>query len=106
MDKEERYHEILRLWNSLSAAPFPSGCRGREVAEIDLVLLDSTIAGCISAFLESKGLLDLRRTALLGLCLRDLVMIVGILGGEAQAYFRRLEEATCLVLEMILDSNQ
>ncbi len=97
---------IAEFWKIQSASPFPPGCRGQEVAGVDLVLLDSTIAGCVSTYLNSKGCFDLWYTAILGLCYRDVTIVASKLEGEAQGYFGRWEELIRLVLEAIRDSSQ
>jgi hypothetical protein len=57
--------QLARLWADHLAAPFPDAFRdGREFADVDMVLLDANIAGCISTAmkkpLEDKHLRALR----------------------------------------------
>lgn len=88
------------LWQRHRMAPFPPDCRGRIINGIDLALLDSSIAGCASCFVQDGGKLDLAHTALLVACYRDLAVILTNLAGEEMAYFRRLERLSGLILEM------
>ncbi len=94
--------QVNWLWQRHRMAPFPPDFRGRIINGIDLALLDSSVAGCVSCFVEHGGKLDLARTALLAACNRDLAVILTGLAGEELAYFRRLERLSGLILEMTL----
>ena len=50
---------LWRLWDEHRSALFPPADRGRELAGVDLMLLDASIAGCASSALT--GPLDARR---------------------------------------------
>lgn len=93
---------IEELWHEHEAARFPAECRLRSVDDIDLVMLDSNTAGCVSTFV-SRGTLDSWRLAVLGLCYRDLAVVVRNLLGESEVYFARLEELARLVLICMRD---
>ncbi len=90
------------FWQRHRMAQFPPDCRGRIINGIDLALLDSSIAGCASCFIEHGGKLDLEHTALLTTCYRDLAVVLTGVAGEELAYFRRLERLSGLILEMTL----
>ena len=94
---------IRALWEKHLATPFPAAYAGVEVEHVDLTLLDAATAGCISAFLANGGQLDLRRTAMLGLCHRHLAIVARRLEGEAQEYFLRLEDLAYEVLQAVRD---
>ena len=94
---------IEQLWQEHYSAEFPTGCAGEEIEGIDLASLDGDTAGCISTFLMRRGELDLWRTAALGLCYRDLTIVIQQLDGEARDYFYRLETLSKLVLESVRD---
>ena len=72
-----------------------------EVRGIDLVMIDADTAGCISTFLSRDRTLDTWRLAILGLCYRNLSVVVGELDGGARVYFSRLENLAGLVLRAI-----
>ena len=91
--------QIRQLWKE-HLRPFPRSLAGHEVDSIDLVLLDSTIAGCVSTFL-ARGTLDLWRTAVLGLCYQDVRIVYPILNMEGSAYFWQLERMAELVLKEV-----
>ena len=98
-------HEIEELWATHLASIFPKdACR--EIRGIDLVSLDSYTAGCVDTFLENKGQLDLGRTSILGLCYRDLSIIVPELHSEEHLHFSRLEKLSKLILVNIRDTNK
>ncbi len=95
-----------QLWHDHSNSKFPTGYGGEEIEGIDLVLLDSTVAGCISSFLKNDRQLDLGRTAILGLCYREISIVLRTLKGEAEEYFTRLESMSKLVLQAIIRDNK
>ncbi len=95
---------IDALWAKHVATAFPAHCVGEEFDGIALVFLDAAAAECISAYLEEGGTLDLRRTAMLGLCHRHLALVSRERDGEAQEYFHRLEVIVYEVLQAIRDS--
>jgi hypothetical protein len=95
--------EIQALWREHMEAPFPEETAGDEIDGIDLVLADSTTAGCVDTFLRYPGHLDLWRTAILGLCHRDLhVLASRCPRPDQRAYFRRLERLAELVLKAVI----
>jgi hypothetical protein len=89
---------ITQLWQEHEAAEFPPGVRGAEIEGTDLVLLDADIVGCVTTFLTRGGRLDLRRTAVLGLCHRDVALAARALPEPARTYYRRLERLARLTL--------
>ncbi len=84
------------------ASKFPRGYGGEAIEGIDLVLIDSDVAGCVTTFIKNDGQLDLWRTAMLGLCYRDSTIVTSRLSGEAKEYFSRLETLSILVLKDII----
>ena len=97
---------IRALWAEHVAAPFPlphDDSEATEVGNIDLDLLDSGTAGCVLAFLDNGGHLDLWRTAILGLCYGDLCIVAPALTGGPRVYFERLREIARLVLEAVCE---
>ena len=101
--RKEQIRVIAELYQAHLDAPFPRDCVGQMIEEIDLVLLDSYTAGCISTFLTSRGRLDLWRTAILGLCHRDLCLVASHLDGESRDYYQHMENLSRLVLEAVRD---
>jgi hypothetical protein len=65
------------------------------------VLLDADIAGCVLSFIRNKGELDDQRTAILGLCYRELPVVMKDMDGEANLYFARLETLAGIVLRAL-----
>ena len=92
---------IEQLWREHQDAPFPSGLRGEDVDGIHFVLLDADIAGCVSTFVGNRGRLDLRHTAVLGLCYRDVSYVLPQLDEEGRVYFGRLETLAKLMLQAV-----
>jgi hypothetical protein len=95
---------IAQLWQEHLDDEFPSGVRGAELEGHDLVMLDADIAGCVRAFLDEGGRLDLWRTAILGLCHGGAVLAARALADPARAYYARLELIARLTLEAVRDS--
>ena len=99
---EELYKEHLNK-------KFPAGYGGEEINGIDLALLDADTAGCIDTFLTQRRInnnLDLWRTAILGICYRNLSVVVQELTGEAKEYFKALETMARLTLEAIRNAEK
>lgn len=94
--------KISDLWQEHTSVKFPRGYGGTEIEGILLADLDGTAAGCILTFPDNDGALDLWRTAILGLCYRNLAVVMNKLEGEAKGYFARLETLSQLVLRDIL----
>jgi len=88
--------QIKQLWREHEAAPFPPGCRGKEIEGEDLVLPDSYTAGCVSKFCGRRGLDKKRHECLIG-CRDSLAKVVPLLGGR-RAYYQRLLTLSDLVL--------
>ncbi|MGZ0199955.1 hypothetical protein ACNFR7_07090 [Streptomyces sp. RM1] len=98
MNEVERLRDVSRLWEEHRRAVFPADVRGAEPAGIDLVLLDATVAGCVSGWLDGGGSLDAGR----GRILRDAVMdldrvLPEITGADGSRYFRHLRRLAALV---------
>jgi hypothetical protein len=106
MPRKASMQAIRACWREHAAAPFPRGLAGQEVAGIDLALLDTIVAGCVSTFLDRKGTLDTWRTATLGLCYRHLTVVVKDTDRSARIYFARLEELARLVLEAVQERTR
>jgi hypothetical protein len=105
MEEKSALSAIEALWKDYSSAAFPKGLAGQEIAGICVTSLDTFAAGCISTFLSKKGKLDLSRTAVLGLCYRDLSLVVAGLDGERREYFAGLEKVARMVLEAVRDEG-
>jgi hypothetical protein len=99
---------LENLWVEHMQATLPAECRGSEFGGIDLVMLDSVVAGCVSTFLARNGSLDPGRVAILGICYRDLCHVLPCLGSDAAAYCRRLEAMAKFILEAVVaaESNR
>jgi hypothetical protein len=95
-------HKIRELWDLHMTNRFPRGLGGEMIDGIDLVLLDSDTAGCVLTFIQNDGKLDVWRTAILGLCYRDLTVVTGQLSDEGKERFSRLETLANLVLKDII----
>jgi len=72
------------------SAPFPSRLRGKDVGEIDFVLLDADIAGCVQTLL-SRGSLDEWRQSTLKTRMSHLSIVLPLLTDEDEkAHYMRL----------------
>jgi hypothetical protein len=92
---------IEPLWREHHAAEFPAVCRGRDIDGIDFVMLEADVAGCVLTFLKRRGALDLRRTAILGVCYRNVTYVLPKMPTEARPYFERVERLARLVLDAV-----
>ena len=90
--------EVRELWREQSSEAFPDDCRGQAIDGIDLVLLDSTVAGCIDSWIAANGRLDKDRLAILQKCQGCLAAICPLLKGEARRYYEKWVQITRLAL--------
>ena len=95
--------KIEALWQEYSAQPFPKDLVGKDVAGVDMMSLDTFTAGCVDTYWK-RGKLDLCRTAILGLCYRDVGVAVASLNGRSKDYFAQLELLARLVLQAVRDA--
>jgi hypothetical protein len=98
LQRLEELQHIFRLWVRLKEKLFPSGCGGEDVRGIDLVTLDSNIAGCVSTFL-TRGQLDERQNEYLYFCDDCLDSVTLELQGYEGWYFRQLKALTSAIIE-------
>ncbi|MEV6448106.1 hypothetical protein [Amycolatopsis sp. NPDC051716] len=89
----------MTLFEAHREAPFPSRWRGADVEGIDMVMLDATAAGGVSAWLERQGLLDDRGFAVLAECEQRLVRVIPELDAHGRDYYQRLLDMAVLALE-------
>ena len=94
---------IVEILETHSAAPFPEGYRGREVANVDLATLDADVAALASSYLANRGLGEAQRLILEG-CASDAERLVPLLVGDARTYFARVHELASAVLHAADDS--
>lgn len=88
---------IVCLWQEHLGAAFPAGLRGAEPGGIDIVLLDATIAGCVSTWQNSGGSLDAERHRMLRDCVADLDQVLPLISeAEEVRYCRRLRQLAAL----------
>jgi hypothetical protein len=98
-------HMLEELWQEHKNERFPSGYGGEEIEGIDLALLDTDIAGCVQTYITRRKL-DLKRTAILGLCYRDCTVVVNGLNDKSKDYFLRLEKLAMLVLRAVIEMEK
>lgn len=90
--------EVRLIWDEHRSAPFPDGLAGKEVAGVDMVMLDADIAGCVSTWLGNHGRLDEGRKAVLAQCIDDLDRVLPLLQEEdARSYYERLRRLAQLI---------
>ncbi|MEU8919240.1 hypothetical protein [Streptomyces nigrescens] len=53
---QEHEANVARLWQEHLSAAFPADVRGAEPGDIDIVLLDAAIAGCVSTPAKQRWL--------------------------------------------------
>ncbi|MEO3928882.1 hypothetical protein ABGB07_34255 [Micromonosporaceae bacterium B7E4] len=95
----EQVEAVARLWDAHLQADFPGHMRGADPLGIDMVLLDATIAGCVSSWLHDRGSLDHGRRVILARCLAGLDRVLPILSGQQEhAYYDRLRAMTVATL--------
>lgn len=99
---EDVCRQVDGLWQEHRDERFPRQCYENEkVQGISLVMLDASIAGCVSTFVGRGYNLDLWRTAVLGNCYRAVALVLPQVPAEAYSYFARLEALAGLVLQAV-----
>ncbi|MEV6105151.1 hypothetical protein AB0M28_10605 [Streptomyces sp. NPDC051940] len=90
-------NERLRpLWEEHRQAPFPGRFRGVDIAGVELVLLDSGVAGLVMG--ELSGGLNGDEVATLWACITDLDKILPLIDDEyCRNYYARLRILAGLV---------
>ncbi|MEV6840361.1 hypothetical protein AB0N17_38685 [Streptomyces sp. NPDC051133] len=98
MSRAEQLQNASRLWEEHLRAVFPAGLRGVELADVDMVLLDASVAGCVSTWLNNAGTLDPARSCILQDSIKDLDrVLLEITEAQELGYFQRLRELAILV---------
>ena len=92
---------VAQQWQIWLGRPFPAGYNSEEIKGVDLIMLDTYVASCISTFIGNHGKLDQCRVAILQECLSDLDLVVPLLEGEAHSYFAELRDITRHVLTLL-----
>jgi hypothetical protein len=93
--------QLSRLWRKHSHAVFPARLRGEELAGVDLVTLDSEVAGCVTAYLASKGALDEAQKQVLVRSVDSLDAVLPLLASRNESlYFGRLRDLSTLILDL------
>src|SRR5947209_20525345 len=91
--------DVADLWQAHRNRKFPPRLRDAEVGDVDVVLLDACIAGCVGTWLSNGGHLDLERSQTLATCLEDLEQVLAVLtDAEGVEYLQRLRELAAAVL--------
>jgi hypothetical protein len=88
------FASIQKLWKEHMSRPFPRSLAGKKIDGWELVLLDSSAAGCISTFFGSGGeqSLDTQRLQVLDNCAQSLSRICPQLPAEHRVYFDTLRQ--------------
>jgi hypothetical protein len=97
LQRLEELQTIFGLWVRLKGKLFPSCCSGLDVRGIDLVSLDSDVAGCVSTFLR-RGRLDERQKEYLYYCDDCLDTVTLELQGYEGWYFRQLKALSSAII--------
>ena len=82
--------ELNTLWATHRRMPFPPPACGLEVQGVDLVLLDSMAAGCISSLVDPAGHGDPEKLSLLAELAQQIRTVSAQLDGETRQYFVHL----------------
>ncbi|MFJ4467616.1 hypothetical protein ACIP2X_09080 [Streptomyces sp. NPDC089424] len=98
MSRAGELQNASRLWEEHLGAVFPAGLRGAELADIDMVLLDASVAGCVTTWLNHAGTLDPARSRILQDSIKDLDrVLLEITEAQELQYFHRLRQLAVLV---------
>ncbi|MCM1977051.1 MULTISPECIES: hypothetical protein [Streptomyces] len=96
MGKPDLNDRLCSLWEAHRRAPFPGGFRGVDVAGVELILLDSSVAGLVMQ--ELRGGLGDDDVAILWACITDLDKVLPLIDDEyCRDYYARLRVLAELV---------
>ncbi len=95
----KKLEKIKEVWEAHKSSNFPSDCRGEEIEGIDLVMLDVDIAGCVTTYIGSKGVLEYQKIEILKKCREELNIVLSKLRGLSKEYYAHLNELVNLILE-------
>ena len=95
--------EIIEKWNTFKSLTFPTSISGKEIYEINLNLLDTTTAGCISYFVGCQNL-EPERVIILESCKSDLEKVIKHLNSDEKSYFQHLFELSNDILIKVSQS--
>jgi hypothetical protein len=85
----KQFAGFSELWHDHQRDRFPTGCAGKEIFGVDLVMLDADVAGLVSHVVGGTELsVDQRR--ILTKIREELEFVVPNLPRHAQPYFARL----------------
>ncbi|MGW6945368.1 hypothetical protein [Streptomyces xanthophaeus] len=73
---------VARLFEEVRNETWPTRLNSADRAGIDLVMLDASIAGCVTTWLGNGGVLDARRLGILCRRICDLEQVLPELGGK------------------------
>jgi hypothetical protein len=95
--------DVARFLSQLVAEPYPRGLSREEINGVCPVMLECTLAGCVSSFVHSASLDD-ERMGLLERGVAELRKVVPLLPTSAQPRFRSLLRISEMVLEKARDA--
>lgn len=94
------FEDIKIKWDQFLQVPFPN--EAHEQGDLDLSLIDTFAAGCISSYIGNSGRLDRQNHYILGRCVTDLEKVIHLLDGSTRSYFDLL----LIVSKMVLESTK
>ncbi|WP_327399094.1 hypothetical protein OG194_02245 [Streptomyces sp. NBC_01288] len=93
----EREAVVARLWQEHLDTEFPARLRGAELEGVDMVMLDMSIAGCVSTWRGNGGFPDAGRLHILRDRVTELDEVLPLLMDvEELQYYERLRHLATL----------
>jgi hypothetical protein len=89
--------DLRQLFNKFLSTPFPD-VRGEVIRGIELVMLDSTVAGLLMTYFSSRGYITDGNLKMLRECYEDLEIVHKELSGANRQYFATLQNITAQVI--------
>ena len=97
-------NNIKSIFDLLYHQSFPSD-PGKEINDVDLVMIDADTMGLVSSFLEAKGKLSISKIEMLKNCIENLEVIIPNLNKSEKKYFIELKDLASKVFEQIENNN-
>ncbi|MFD7097118.1 hypothetical protein [Streptomyces xanthophaeus] len=93
---------VARLFEEVRNETWPTRLNSADRAGIDLVMLDASIAGCVTTWLGNGGVLDPRRLGILRRRICDLEQVLPELG---EADNPRLWQLWYRIAQLVVDAE-
>lgn len=94
-----QHDAVAELWEEHRRAPFPPRLRGVDIKGVDLLAVDSDLAGCIYSWMSNDRWLTDAWRSFIARRIGDIDAAMGALDQDEAEYYARLRELAAMVIE-------